>query len=143
MCSTLKIIILNTEHWLLQHLSCSQIHLKRQNSGKHIKYKWTTSAVTSQFVPPWIFMWFMPKPILHFWQCITIIRDNNFCLIFVLHYIFATNSWTLFTHYFPHNRELMTHIIIKATPSPFLSFLFNTQQCTCQPYHQQQDREVL
>jgi len=26
-------------------------------------------------------------------------------------------------------------MIIKATPSPFLSFLFDTPQCTCQPYH--------
>ena len=83
------------------------------------------------------------KLIPHFWQCITIIRDNNFCLIFVLHYISATNSWTFVTHCFPHNRELLTLMIIKATPSPFLSFLFDIQQCTYQPYHQQQYREVL
>jgi len=61
MCSTLKIIILNTEHWLSQHLCCSQTHLKWHNCGKHIKYKWITFTVTSQFVPPWSFNWFIPN----------------------------------------------------------------------------------
>jgi hypothetical protein len=64
--------------------------------------------------------------ILKFWQCINIIRDTNFCLIFVLHGISATNSWTLFTHWCPHERELLTHMIIKSTPNSFLSFLFDT-----------------
>jgi hypothetical protein len=60
MCSTPKIIILNTEHWLSQHLCCSQTHLKWHNCGKHIKYEWITFTVTSKSVPPWTFKWFIP-----------------------------------------------------------------------------------
>jgi hypothetical protein len=103
MCSILQIIILNTEHWLSQHLSCSQTHLKWQNNGKHIKYKWITFAVTSQVVPPWIFKWFKPNS--------SYTSDNASLLLGIITFV----SYLFCIIYLQQIHELSLHTVFPTT----------------------------